>query len=279
MQDEIQRMVTYHREWLEKNGPRILTRDSSYLLEDIADGTPSAFQQIPDSLDGLATYFAILGTVEVLDGKDTGWDNISTAIDFRGWSLKLRVDSFSRDVGVGTTNLTNYVSRAACLVCVSEKWGEMAECVLRHVNENPHSIDQEYWKRRRFEPFVLRCCQIRDGEAVAQEELERPYRDVLEGWSNAAALSKSLDAVCEYHAANMDDVGGDWDPEFKYPPFDLLPCEVMFIRRIRKHFAMPLPYVSHDLVHALNPSDDIVIAQDEHEWLSRLSTAFDRCYA
>jgi hypothetical protein len=278
MADSIDTIIQYHREWLEKNGERILGRDSQYLREDIEDGTPQAFQQIPDSLDGLGTYFGILGTVELLDGQKSGWSNISNAIDFRGWGLKLRAESFFRDLGVRQVNLTNYVSRAGCLICVSEKWRGMAEGILRRIDESDNAVDQGYWNLRRFEPFVLECCKIRDGESVSRK-LDAPYDNVIRSWGDEVALGSALESVCEYHCENMDDVGGDWDPEFKHSPFDLLPCEVMFVNDIRERLGLSLPTVSHRLVSLLDSRISLLPHETEHELLRKLATAFDRCYA
>jgi len=278
MANAIEAMVKFHREWLEKNGARILGRDSEYLQEDIEEGTPEAFQQIPDSLDGLATYYGILGTVELIDGKESGWNHVSTAINFRGWGLKIRAESFFRKIG-NAVNLTNHVGRAACLVCVSEKWGGMAESILREIDRDQEAVDQAYWKSRRFEPFVSECCLIRDGKQPSNENLEPPYLAIIQKWNDDSALVHALEQVCEYHCANMDDVGGDWDPEFKHSPFDLLPCEVMLVRRIRKELGLSIPEVPHELVSPLSPPDVISSVGEDHELIAKLSRAFDQCFA
>lgn len=279
MKDSIDAMIAYHRKWLEKNGSRILERETGYLKEDIESGTPIAFQQIPDSLDGLATYFGIRGTLEVLDGqKEKGWQNISNAIDFRGWGLKLRAESFFRDSGVKSVNLTNYVSQAACLVCVSEKWCGLAEEILRRVSDNADAVDQMYWKSRRFEPFVLYCCKIRDCEAV-NGGLVGPYDQVIASWDNDTSLAAALESVCDYHCKNMDDTDGDFDPEFKHSPFDLLPCEVILVNRVRERLGLPIPKVTHRLVSILNGNLPSVTHDTDHELLQRLAVAFDRSFA
>lgn len=278
MANAIEAMVKFHREWLEKSGARILDRDSEYLQGDIEEGTLEAFQQIPGSLDALGTYYGILGTVELIDGQEGGWKHISTAIDFRGWGLKLRAESFFRKIG-SAVNLTNHVGCAACLVCVSEKWGEMAESVLREIDRDQESVDQAYWKSRRFEPFVSECCLIRDGKEPSNGNLEPPYLTIIQNWNDDGALVHALEQVCEYHCANMDDVGGDWDPEFKHSPFDLLPCEVMLVRRIRKELGLSIPEVTHELMSLVSPPDVISSVGEQHEVLAKLSGAFDQCFA
>ncbi|PQO36457.1 hypothetical protein [Blastopirellula marina] len=277
MATAIEAMVKLHREWLENNGAKTLGRESEYLQQDIEEGTPAAFQQIPDSLYGLATHYGILGIVELIDGQMSGWNHVSMAIDFRGWELKICAELYRR---VGSApNLTNQVSPAACLACVSEKWGGMAKSILREIDRDQESVDQAYWKSRRFEPFVAECCSIRDGREPSNDNLEPPYDAVVQKWNDDSALVHALEQVCEYHCANMDDVGGDWDPEFKHSPFDLLPCEVMLVRRIRRELGLSIPEVPHPLVTLLSPPDVISSAGEDHELIAKLSRAYDQCFA
>lgn len=274
----IKTMIKFHRKWLIDNGDSILESNREFLEQDIDEGTPEAFRQIPVSLDGLATYYGILGSVELIDGQESGWEHVSTAIDFRGWSLKLRAESFFRNAGTAT-NLTNHVTRAACLVCISEKWGRMAESVLNKIATDQDAVNQPYWNSRRFEPFVSECCLRRDGEKRSGDHLAPPYDAIIQSWNDERALARALELACDYHCANMDDVGGDWDPEFKHSPFDLLPCEVMLVRRIRSDLGLSTPDISHDLVSLLSPPDIISMNEEEHELLTRLSWAYDQSFA
>ena len=275
MAKRIAQTIKDHREWLAKTGKGILARDSKYLLEDLEEGTLQAFQQIPHSLGTFAMYYGILGTLEVLDGKESGWEHVSAALDFQGWELKIRAESFYR-IG-NAVNLTNYIGPAACLACVSEQWGEVAESILRRVEDDPGSVDQSYWKSRRFEPFVLEVCRIRNGEEPLATTLEAPYQSVIDAWGNSQAMANALEKVCDYHCKNMGERGGDWDPEFDHPPFDLLPCEVMFVREVHRGLGMPIPEVSHELVTLLSPPD-VIPCGEEHEWISKVSKAFDQCF-
>jgi len=285
MTKAIETIIAYHREWLGKHGPAVLEDSLGYLREDIDDGSPQAFQGMPASLGGLATYFGIRGAIDVIDGNSEGWQHISTACDFHAWDLKLSAESLFRQprlaVGGWPLKLTNYTTIAACLASVSEKWGSMAETILRRIDSDPDSVDQAYWQSRRFEPFVIACCELRDGKS-GEGRVERigdPYRSVLLAWDDDVKLQRALESVCDYHCQNMDDTGGDWDPEFKHAPFDLLPCEVMLVKRIREHLGLSMPAVEHPLLTTLNVESVVVASYDEHELLEELSSAFSRCYA
>lgn len=276
MNKSIETVITSHKNWLVKNGARILARDSKYLLEDLDDASYQAFQQIPDSLNGLATYFGIRGAIDLLEGRESGWFDISTSIDFSGWELRIRAELFFRDKGTPVNNFTNYVSRTACLACISSKWGDIAENLLRRISDDSKFVDQEYWKVRRFEPFVLRLLKILNGEtAPFAENIAEPYGQVIAAWNDESILARALDTVCEYHCQNMDDVGGNLDPEFKHPPFDLIPCEVIIAKRVREKFGLPTPEVKHEIVSLLKFDPSKIELLSEHEFVNKISNAFE----
>jgi len=72
----------------------------------------------------------------------------------------------------------------------------------------------------------------------------------------------------------MDDVGGDWDPEFKYPPFDLIPCEVIFVKRVREKLGLPMPEIKHEIVSLLKFNPSKIESLSEHEFVYKIKNAF-----
>ncbi|MNN93040.1 hypothetical protein D3C81_2114100 [compost metagenome] len=71
---------------------------------------------------------------------------------------------------------------------------------------------------------------------------------MIDCWADEQRLAGVLDAVCQYHLANSEDKGGAWDPEFKNPPFDLLPLEVFAIFKVRQQCGLKSPTVAHPLL-------------------------------
>lgn len=275
MTKSLKRMIKYHRQWLESNGAYIFQRDSEDLRRDIDLGTTEAFRVMPGSLSGLGTYFGIRGTIEVIDGSLHGWRHISTAIDCRAWSWVIWADAFFRTPG-NCLSLTTQLNIATSLICVSQKWEIRVAKILERVINDPDAIDHKYWRSRTFEPFVLACRAMVAGNSADSSLLKEPYRAIIEHWNDAFLLSDALKTVCDYHCANMDDRGGDWDPEFDQPPFDLLPCEVMLVRRMRKKLELPIPEISHDLIAVLDPPDCIAANAEEHELIREVEEAFQR---
>jgi len=278
---DIDKTIKRRRSWLKKNGSSVLEQETEFLLEDIHAERPR-FNGI--SLSGFMHYFGALGTIALVDGQKSGWQSVSTAIDFCAWDLKLRSDVYfqsqlTRNIsGDNGPSLTNYVSRVACLVCVSEKWEQYAENILRHVVDDVSAVNQEFWDGRSFEPFVFQCCRIRDGE-VPDVNFGAPYAAILTNWEDEVALGAALDFACEYHCTRMYDTGRGWYPEFENPPFDMLPCEVMLVRRVRKHLGLPMPEVSHPLVSLLGDVGNAVPLSTEHELIQKLSDRYERYYS
>ena len=269
----INRIIASHREWLKRHGSDVLERDSNYLLCDMSEGTFESFHQIPSSLDSLATYYGILGAIELIDGNEKGREHLCVALDCRGWELKISSELFFRQPKKAM-NLTNYISKAACLVCASDKWAELALGVLQRVERDPTTIDKFYWKSRNFEQFVLSCCQFGEGFEISIDGIKEPYVALLRYWQKEADLAKALKTVCEYHCDHLTDELIDYYPEFNHPPFDLLPLGLLLVKNIRRKRGLTTPSVSHDLVSLLGVEERIVDAGTPHALIKSLSDAF-----
>ncbi len=277
MAEQIEKQIEYHREWLRVHGENIYVSNKQFLLNDINAGILNNYRLISAHLDGLATYYGILGLIKIIDGNKQGWNDISTSVDFHGWSQMIRSDMFFRNREHEVLNLTIHISRIACLVCVSDKWQKMAESVLRRANSDPKAIDESFWKPRRFEPFVLHCCNIRDSIS-SNTKLKQPYADVFKHWNNAELLSESFTKICDYHCENIDDSSEERRQEFIDMPFDLLPCELMLVNRVRKQLGLSQIKVSHPLVDLLGVGENVDLDQEEHPLLKMVSDAYASMY-
>jgi len=149
--------------------------------------------------------------------------------------------------------------------------------LLRTTDATEGAISQPYWSSRRFEPFVLHCADVLAGAEPDPAGLVAPYADVIASWGDEHALEQALRDVCGYHVQNIDDLGGDWDPEFDQPPFDLIACELIFIEHIRTELGLSTPTINHPLVSVLGtglPIADIPV----DPLLEQLEEAFDNCF-
>lgn len=280
MLGKIEEQLANHRVWLDKNARRIEQRELQYIGEDLKDDSPQALQLITIGLNGLATVYGIRGIVKVVDANDDGWVDITRAIDYRGWSLKIRASGFFGPPVSTSINLTNEVSSAACLACCSETWSTSAGAILRRATSEPDAVYPPYWTQRRFEPFVLACLDLLDGVEPSEiASLESPYREVIEALEDDDRLREALSAACDYHVSNMEDADDEWAPEFKEPPFDLLPCEVMLVHEVRSRLGRPiLDGFRHPLVQTLGRSTRLRTTVVGDHVLEKVKEVFARCH-
>lgn len=271
----IETVISRHRNWFQSNGDLIHARGSESLQQQIETATSRSLLQIPNSLSMLAMYYGIRGIVKITDRSEDGWQDLSDSVDFHAWDLLIRTHNFLHNPINDVLNLTNYISRAACLACVSEKWAKMGAWILGLASEKLDFVDKDYWSSRCFEPFVLECYALARGE-LASQGIPIPYSDVLENWNSLDLLSDALVSVCNYHCANVLDDRDGVRPEFAHPPFDLLPCEVMLVQRIREDKALLIPKISHPLLSILNEPRLEHARESEHKLLEMLAPVFGR---
>lgn len=256
---KINSILEHHRHWLsQSNGMAVQALE--YLDEDLACGTLVGLDNVSDSLRMLAVYHGIQGEVAIYGADASGWEEVSRSIMYRYWGLMLRAKTFSQTSflqGIKTVpNLTNQLSNAACLLAafVAADRRDLASSVadvLVGMLTVGGAIDPGYLKERRFEPFMLWIYSVYSGgDASAQIESMNlgVYQKVIDSWADEQSLAGAMEEVCQYHLANTEDKGGDWDPEFKNPPFDLLPLEIGAIYQVRQQIGLTSPVITGPLV-------------------------------
>lgn len=283
----IERKIREHREWLEKNGDRIHARELKYLRQDLEDGSFAALQTVGDSLGCLANLFGIRGTLQIIDDDETGWTEIARSALYHAWIVRIRSDSCFKSMQP-VSNLTNYTSRIASLLCFSvvygwNEWRDFCQDVLVKIGVSHGAVDKAYWDRRVFEPFVLECSRLQDGEISEfnQTFVHRsdPYSDVVRGWNNLDALEAAVANLCDYHCANMADETDSWDAEFSQSPFDLLACEIFFIYKVRSKLGLPNPHVNHPLLTAPLTARRDALALEYDDILDRVRAIHSEYFA
>jgi len=259
---EFQAKIQEHRDWLRIDGGRTLKRDSLYLEADLKCGTVAALERLPASLNGLALHHGINGLVALVDGDPQGWQDLSASMDYYGLMVKARERLWTlKPEGVRASqnlNLTNSIEAAAGLACVSSRWLANGLVVLHKAATEPGAVDKGYWKSRVLEPFVLAAYRIAKGQSHASVDRGSPYAGLLLAWDQPEA-GHALSEACEYHASCISKEAEKL--EIRFPcPFDLLPIEVLLIRRLRAEANLPEVTVDHWLVRSfLLPKAEIPV--------------------
>lgn len=256
---KIEKILERHRHWLSQSGGMV-AQELEYLEEDLACDSLEGLDNVSDSLGMLAVFHGIQGELAICAGDISGWEEVSRAMTYRYWGLMLRAKAFSKTSflqGIRTVpNLTNQLSSAGCLLAgfiVADRHdlAESVADVLVGMLTVDGTVDSGYLKERRFEPFMLWLYSVYSGGTapVLIESMNLGiYQKVIDSWADEQKLVGVLEEVCQYHLANSEDKGGAWDPEFKNPPFDLLPLEVVAILKVRQQIGLTSPAVTSPLL-------------------------------
>ncbi|WP_165234797.1 hypothetical protein [Aquisphaera insulae] len=280
-QDSVGLQLQHHREWLANNGDRIEQRELRYIEQEFADGSPQACLVLTDCLDGLATVYGVRGILDAADGSGDWESQVARAFDYWGWSLKIRAHACFVSPLVKRMNLTNHISRAACLVCSSDAWAGIAGAVLRRAAAEPGAIDEKFWQRRRFEPFVLACLDFAENRRLESSgQLRDPYVGVLESISRIGGVPMEMMAsMCDYQLMNISDSGRGRKPEFTDPPFDLLPCEIMIVNQLLEVTGRPhIKELDHRLVRLSGRTTRLGASKSADALIDRVESFFESCY-
>ena len=271
----IEKILQQHRDWLSQS-EGMIAQELEYLKEDLSSNNLSALDNVSDSLGMLATYYGIKGVLSVSDGVLSGWDDVSKSINYRYWALKIRAKSFSKTAflqGVkAIPNLTNQMGNAGCLLAcfIASNRDDMASSVadvLLGMLTIKGAVDSGYLMQRKFEPFITWLYSVYLGKDISPEiEFSNlgVYQKIIDSWDKPDDLSFAITELCKYHLSNADDTGGSWDPEFKNPPFDLLPLEVKAISVVRQKLGLVTPSVDHSLLSSATSSvENLSIIPDD----------------
>ncbi|WCE05589.1 hypothetical protein [Pseudoxanthomonas sp. JBR18] len=271
----IEEILERHRHWLSQSGGMI-AQELEYLEEDLACDSLEGLNNVSDSLGMLAVFHGIQGEVAICAGDISGWEEVSRALTYRYWALMLRAKAFSKTRflhGIKkVSNLTNQLSNSGCLLAgfIAADRHDLAESVadvLVGMLTVDGVVDSGYLKKRRFEPFMLWLYSIYSG-GTAPIPIDSMnlgiYQKVVESWADEQKIVGVLEELCQYHLANSEDKGGAWDPEFKDPPFDLLPLEVVAIFKVRQQIGLMSPAVTSPLLSVETAAvDNLIFKPDD----------------
>lgn len=272
--NKVEKILRGHREWIANSGGRV-ARELRLIKDDLADCDMVGLDNVSDSLGRLANYYGIKGNLALRSGEAAACDEISRSINYRYWALRLRAKSFSNTAflrGVKSVpDLTGQLSNASCLLAafISIDRRDLAESVadiLEGMLSIDGVVDAEYLARRKFEYFMLWLYSVYSGgECPLVTGLDLGvYQGVLDSWECSEGLSRVMMSLCAYHLENSDDDGGDWDPEFKNPPFDLLAFEIKAISVVRQKRGLPSNEPQHELLSVPSSSiEGLSVVSDE----------------
>jgi hypothetical protein len=256
----LQKAIEQHRRWLEERAEFTEKLAHSFIDKSFALGGFDAIKTLPGSLQQLAHVLAARGMIQVLDGDSSGWAQIDRSVLYHQWAILLRSDAFFAQASLGqfrdVPGLEADLSIAANLFCYAvatqarDLEHSMSKILVRALSSN--TLSEHFSRVSAFESFVLRLIWKLNSEPLPETVEQRnlgPYSEVIAHWDHGLELTKPLELVCDYHCKNMSDKGrNDRTPEFTTPPFDLLPCEIAAVYKIRQRLGLDTPDIEHPLL-------------------------------
>jgi hypothetical protein len=248
---QLPNLVSRHRKWLSQSGQHVYERDKGYFEADLRDGSVRALTQIPNSLNTIGLFHGARGIVALADGDKSGWEFVNKAVDYHAWSVLIRMETFLRRdrLGLQLLGVSNHMPLLGCVASVSSRWtSTMTNLLTRLGQEQSDGVILDRASRP-WEEFVLWITGTASASQLSHAFSLSPYQTIVDNWENSALLSLAIERICERHLDRIEQNPKDefW-PEFKYPPFDILPCEWMLIERARSAKHEPSLHPAHPLV-------------------------------
>jgi hypothetical protein len=247
-----------HRDWVQKNLNHIWERDSSDLNDKLNGNSLQDLTACSFDLGSISLCHATKGIVSLLDGDTGAWELLNRACLFQYWSARIDFDVYFRTkflAQYGPLPMTHRTKRVAHILAFSlarglDDWQRYATWALLKCVVEPGAVNKREWAEESYEPFLLRLLNRVYGQPLPEEIMERDlgvYRPVLDHWDDPEALAAPLAAICDFHCRHMNYRGG-YKCLFDDPPFDLIPCEILAIRRLRSDAGLATPVVDHPLL-------------------------------
>jgi hypothetical protein len=217
-------------------------------------------------LTSLSYYYGIRGTLGVIDGREGAWDDIDRSVAYQFWGVRVAAGCTFKRLKAGqdadSIRLYHELPVAASLFCYAvvhelHEWQKQIWRLLTKAISTPGAVNPVYWRDQgSFELFVLRRFE---GTAFAGREFRwpdylqspdlGPYWDVINHWDHPSDFPQALRQICDYHCQNLEQLSHrDPRPPFIEPPFDLMPYEVLAIRKLRISLGLEMPEIDHPLM-------------------------------
>lgn len=251
-----------HREWLRKEASSDLkATDLKYVEEDLESDAPGASQNIADSLGRLGTWYAVTGLVALIDGNSAGWSDVHRAWLYKTTSLRIRISAFQKGRVLGqfrpVKSLEPEASPSALCLAYALMFGREFETkffgeAVRVMTIDKNAVPEAYWQHHALEPFTVRLFSLlrRDDPTVPVNSGPTLgcYQAILDAWNRASGLPEAIHNACEFHCQRIEDKSNTFTAEFRNPPFDLIPAEVLAVYSVRQALGLVTPSVDHPLM-------------------------------
>lgn len=222
----LERVLREHKEWLSRS-EEFLERQTDYLRSDLSQPQLAVPGSVADSLQGIGYYWGVKGVVGGWTAEAKAARYLGRSIEYYFWSLLIR----AQERRAGGPDFSNYVALLAAVICSGIAYEQdnittpMAQLLLR-VASSKQLVEPREWEALSFEPFALRLWSLVKSSELPSAIISQDvgvYAELLRPGMDEEAIRQA----CDYHCSNIEDRGRGRAPEFKDPPFDLLPVDLL----------------------------------------------------
>jgi len=257
----LQKRKDFNRSWFSRPD-NIAARedDLAYIAQNVGADAPGTRRNIADSLRRLGTLHALKGEVELFDGDIRGWDEIHRAWLYHDLSLRIMVSEFqkSRVLGQFRPIRTLESEASACALCLfyalavgRDIEAEFFAGTIRVMLYDSDVVPASYWLDNYFETFAVHLYSLfKKQKLESSRNLDRVtavYKAILEAWDSPALLVEALCAACDFHCQKIESSDRYYE-EFRRPPYDLVPAEILAVLVVRRALGLFTPPVGHPLL-------------------------------
>ena len=251
-----------HREWLKgEASSEMKTTDLNCIEEDLESDAPGAWQNIADSLGRLGTWHAVTGLVVLTNGNTAGWSDVHRAWLYKVTALRIRISTFQKGRVLGrfrpVESLELEASPSALCLAYAMMFAREFETTLFEETLRVMTIDKSvvpdaYWRYHSLEPFMVRLFAMSQRREPPPSEHSGPalgcYQAIFDSWNQPNELAEAIHSACEFHCQRIGDKSEKFAAEFRNPPFDLIPAEILAIYSVRQALGLHTPRIDHPLL-------------------------------
>jgi hypothetical protein len=250
-----QELIEWTRDPINKS---ILYDEPRRKLEDGIGNSSTTIGQFSAQLRWLATWYANIGTVEVISGFESGWSNIGRAANCKQWQIRASRASYLQKSPAERENWTADTLNNVCLnLALLITLGDEASAALIGDTLQSGIADGCWGTEMEAQPFeafiILLFSRWHAPDSFQTLKSKLPiigvYDGVFQHW-NDDNLTQVISRICDYHVDQARDLSDDESPEFHSHPYAIFPVEVLALQRIRTWLGTSTPMIQHPLLDA-----------------------------
>jgi hypothetical protein len=264
IQRVLQETRVSNHEWLSRpDNASMIEEDRAYIASNLDGDGPGVRMNVSDSLMRLGRWHAVNGEIGLLDGHSEAWSEIHRAWLYESLALRIRVSEFQKGRVLGQFRpircLETEAIRSTLILAYAmmvrrefetEYFGETVRVMLLDKTVVPES-------HRRYHglgPFLIQMLALLRKTEFAipstSSSESGPYQRIIEAWNQPQNLAEALHAACDFHCRRIKDTSKRFFAEFRDPPFDLVPAEILAVYTLRRALGLETPRIEHPLVEA-----------------------------